>query len=140
SRSMSTRKQVTSTIWSKRAPAASTTRRTFSMVARVWAATSYGRGRPSASRTGPPGMAFVPAWRGPMPLTNRKSPTRRACGYGPTGTGAASVRMEPSMGFLRGSALRTELDADVLVFRVEAQAVIAALAPDARVLDPAEGY
>src|SRR5688500_15589725 len=38
-----------------------------------------------------PGMASVMGSRGPMPERNSRSPTRRACGYRPTGFGAASA-------------------------------------------------
>jgi hypothetical protein len=35
-----------------------------------------------------PGIFLVPRSRGPTPLKNNKLPTRRACGYNPTGSGA----------------------------------------------------
>ena len=52
---------------------------TFAIVARVCVSMSGG------------GTSPVPGFRGPTPERKRRLPTRRACGYGPTGGGAFGV-------------------------------------------------
>ena len=44
-----------------------------------------------------PGMVAAPRSRGPIPDRNSRSPTRRACGYGPTGSAARSLRIVSSL-------------------------------------------
>src|SRR5687767_6170823 len=61
--------------------------RTFRKTEWHWASMSYDLMLPFSSSS-TPGIFLVPRSRGPTPDKNNKLPTRRACGYNPTGSGA----------------------------------------------------
>src|SRR5690349_17089168 len=75
-----------------------------------------------------PGMAFVAGSRGPIPERNNSWPTRRACGYAPTGAGAPSTRMMSL----------AMVDADVPGFGEETHGFESAFAAHAGLLRAAE--
>lgn len=91
---MFTKKTVTSTNSSQLEPEASKMARTLSKTLRHCASKSNSRKLPFLSNFNPgtaESVASEPATRGPTPERKSNSPTRRACGYEPTGLGALSV-------------------------------------------------
>src|SRR5690606_17423365 len=76
----------------------------------------------------PTGIALS-TLRGPTPDRKSRFPTRRACGYAPTGGAAREDLNESAIG---------HLDADIAGFGEEAQRFKAAFAADAGIFDAAE--
>ena len=119
---MFVRKTVTSTMFAHAEPASSRIARMLRKTDRHWAAKS-------------PGIASVPGSRGPMPERKSKLPTRRACGYAPTGLGAPFgshfAAHADSVGYFTHTVFGSVKNL---------QRLVAAFAADARLLHAAERH
>src|SRR5882672_9560129 len=92
---------------------------------------SYRTTRPVASSS-TPATPFSPRLRGPMPEMNSRLPTRRACGYGPSASGARAERITADV-----MAATSILDAHVACFGEKAHGFETAFTAQARVLHSA---